>query len=83
MGSLLEISRRGQYQVDQDWARQYGKVYGSYAIFNPVLTVCNAELVKQILIKDFPVFVNRGKQRVYHEIWAQSLFMTEDDQWKR
>src|SRR5699024_4895073 len=63
--------------------RKYGKLYGIYFGTTPVLTVADAELAKQILIKDFHYFTNRTQPQSYHELWNKNLFSSNNEDWKR
>ena len=66
--------------------------YGGYFFTNPVLLIQDADLVKQILIKDFDYFVDRngpvmknlffgGKTRT-DKIWSKQMTSAEGDEWK-
>ena len=39
--------------------KKYGRVYGSYFMFTHCITVGDPEIVKQILVKEFPKFHDR------------------------
>ena len=41
------------------------------------------ELIKQVMIKDFHLFVNRRQMPVYHEVLNLGLISIEADDWKR
>ncbi len=49
----------------------------------PTLTVIDANIIKQILVKDFPSWVNRRKLNGYHEMNNNHQFNAEGNQWKR
>lgn len=63
--------------------RDYGKVYGLYYGTQPILTVVDHELIKQVLIKDFASFANRRELRTFHKIINQNLFFADSEDWKR
>lgn len=63
--------------------KQYGNFYGSYFGLQPVLTISDAKLVQQIMVKDFTHFVNRQKLGTYHKLFNHNLFFAEGDEWKR
>jgi cytochrome P450 family 6 len=60
------------------------KFCGVYMYSRPVMIVSDLDLVKQILIKDFNVFPNRG---IYHnekdDPVSAHLFNLEDDPWRQ
>ena len=70
-------------ETEMSLVKKYGPVYGTYAIFTPTLTVADPEVIKQIMVKDFHLFVNRRKTDFLEELVNISLFSTEDDSWKR
>src|SRR5690606_29916397 len=70
-----------KYQLDL--VRKYGKIYGVYNGTKQVLNVADPEAIKQMMIKDFHLFVNRRQLSVYHEIFNLNLFNLEGDDWKR
>lgn len=65
------------------WNQTYGPVYGMFNSTTPVLTICDTELIKQVLIKDFPSFVNRNINLFDHEMFINNLFSSENEKWKR
>ena len=65
--------------------------YGMHFISDPILMVQDADLVKQILVKDFHHFVDRnfsqlnslkGSSVRTDQIWMQQMTSAEGDQWK-
>ena len=83
LGNFWEQLRRGQVTTELDWFHKYGKVYGMYFGFKPNLTIIDHTLIKQVMVKDFNLFVNRNKNQNEHAIWNRSLFNLENDDWKR
>ncbi|KAJ6223022.1 hypothetical protein RDWZM_001567 [Blomia tropicalis] len=82
-GNVLSFFRDGQVKIEKDWLQKYGKLYGNYQMTAPILTVIEPELIKQVLVKDFHIFVNRDKLLFDHEIFNHNLFNSEDEQWRR
>ena len=70
-------------ELEKRYSAQYGKVYGVYTGLLPTLTITDAELIKQVLVKDFHHFVNRRKLNSFDEIWNHNLFASESENWKR
>ena len=66
-----------------EWMHRYGHVYGTYMGREPVLNITDHELIKQVMIKDFPLFLNRLKVNTYHEMFNRNLLLSEDEDWKR
>lgn len=83
-GNAFQISGSTDVpKTEVSLVQKYGLIYGTYAIFTPTLTVADPEAIKQILVKDFHLFVNRRKSDVLEELMNISLFSTENDNWKR
>lgn len=83
LGNFWEQLWRGQLVCERRWMAKYGKIYGTYNFLKPSLTILDAELIKQVMTRDFALFVNRRKNRSDHQIWGRNLFGVEDDDWKR
>ncbi|XP_017492981.1 PREDICTED: cytochrome P450 3A9-like, partial [Rhagoletis zephyria] len=83
VGNFLDLFLYGQVNMEKKWAAKYGKSYGIYQGLNPVYTILEPELVKTVLVKDFPTFVNRQVNLNDHEILALNLFNSEDVVWRR
>ncbi len=43
-----------------EWKQKYGRVFGYYFGFKPILVVTDLELLKQVMVKDFHNFIDRG-----------------------
>src|SRR5699024_7641349 len=83
VGNLLEVLSKGLVDVELEWHRKYGKIYGTYSNFSPTLCIADPELIKLVMIKDFNLFVNRRKAVLADRVSELSLFNIEDDHWKR
>ena len=82
-GTMLDYFRFGQQRIEIKWAQKYGKVYGLYRGYRPVFTILDTDLIKQVMVKDFPVFVNRQRNFSSHPIMSKTLFASVDEQWRR
>lgn len=70
-------------KAELDIIRRYGKVQGTYQGVAPRLLVTDTSLLRQILVADFHVFVNRMHQNSMHQIWRENLFTLPDEKWKK
>ncbi|KAL9967760.1 hypothetical protein ACROYT_G026052 [Oculina patagonica] len=60
LGNFLEARKYdGMHLMHLDYLKKYGKVYALCLGGRPSLVVADPELLKQIMIKDFPNFRNR------------------------
>src|SRR5699024_530267 len=66
-----------------DLIQKYGKMYGTYNGFVPVLTLTDAELIKQISVKDCNLFVNRRPLGGDNSWISINQFFIEGDHWRR
>lgn len=69
--------------ADLKLAQKLGPVMGTYHGTSPVLVISDPELVKQVLVKDFPVFVNRNPLLTDHPVFKHNLVNVESEQWRR
>ncbi|XP_067124930.1 cytochrome P450 3A9-like, partial [Centruroides vittatus] len=62
--------------------KNYGKIFGT-CVPSPNLWISKPELIKYILVKDFPTFRNRGKFDFGDEIFNRMVSVLVDEDWKR
>ncbi|XP_023239202.1 cytochrome P450 3A5-like isoform X1 [Centruroides sculpturatus] len=82
VGSIGYNFKRNQGKQEQEWYNKYGKIFGIYEGSNPALVVADPELVKDILVKDFPVFPDQRELRFGDPILDKGLFMQSGERWK-
>ncbi len=82
-GNMRDFSIKGLTECEREWTQTFDKAYGIYQVTTPILTIQDPELVKQVLVKDFGVFVNRDKNLFDHEYFISNLFNSEDETWRR
>ncbi|RWR99255.1 Cytochrome P450 3A13-like protein, partial [Dinothrombium tinctorium] len=63
--------------------QKYGRVYGVMEFTNPVLTIGDPELIKQISVKDFHIFTNRLHRLPGDPFFSRLLLFLQNDDWKR
>lgn len=81
VGTNVYYFFKDRSEVDLEWSERYGKVYGIYEGFDPVLRVADAELVKHVYIKDFSSFTDRNHKIVYGDNTSRWLFWSKGDHW--
>ncbi|XP_070505329.1 probable cytochrome P450 6a14 [Chironomus tepperi] len=60
-----------------------GPVAGIFVYFYPIAIITDLDLAKQILVKDFNLFVNRGHYlNLKHDPISAHLFNIEDESWR-
>ena len=83
-GSLLADTKdgKGNHEIHQVHLQKYGRVYGYLVGSMPCYIVADLDIVKEILIKEFPSFSNRSMMFKTPGL-DQSLANLRDAKWKR
>lgn len=83
-GNFLETRKYGVlHLMCLDYAKKYGKVFSVCLGGKPTLVVADPEMLKQIMIKDFPNFRNRFQVEFPGHPFEKNLLEAKDDTWKR
>ena len=80
---MLQRLSSDPFEYELGNKQKYGDVYGVYSGLSPTLTISDVELTKQVMIKDFHLFVNRREVHILDDIWKNNLLNVYDDDWKR
>ena len=85
LGNFLEMREyNGVHLMHLDYVKKYGKVFAFCLGGRPSLVVADPELLKQIMVKDFPNFHNRFPlQRPINKAFSKNVLNARDDTWKR
>lgn len=81
IGDLTLIGKKGFHFVDEEMVSRYGKVFGIYLGNLPTLVVCDTEMIKQIMVKDFNKFTDRSALKV-STLNENALSLAEGNHWK-
>lgn len=83
-GSNHILQKPGSLATDVigQWLQQYGKVFGYYVGWKPMLVVADLDLIKTILIKSFHNFSNRPKLVINAQPVVDTLVGLRDQRWK-
>ncbi|GFR81489.1 cytochrome P450 [Elysia marginata] len=68
------------------WQGIYGRVFGIFFFRKPVLVVTDPEVIKQILIKDFNMYVDRyvvGEGKLQNPLLQLTVFFAQGSTWRR
>ncbi|KAG9510292.1 Cytochrome P450 3A4, partial [Fragariocoptes setiger] len=82
VGNLFEELVKNRPLLWRNWIKQYGQVMGTYSGVKPILLVADAELIKNILVKDAHVFPNRMHFDYLDKNTYNMLFFMRDARWK-
>ncbi|KAG0696573.1 Lithocholate 6-beta-hydroxylase [Chionoecetes opilio] len=69
-------------EVMGGWVRRYGKVFGYFVGWAPMLVVADLDLIKTILIRDFHNFANRPRLVIEARPVIHTLVGLRDHRWK-
>ena len=85
LGNMLELKEYdGPHLLHLDYLKKYGKVFAMCLGGRPSLVVADPELLKQIMVKDFPTFRNRFQiQLAPTKTFNLNVLNARDDTWKR
>ncbi|XP_078377237.1 cytochrome P450 3A24-like [Oculina patagonica] len=87
LGNFLEARKYDSlHLMFLDYAKKYGKVFAICLGRHPSLVVTDPELLKQIMIKDFPNFRNRFNPSMSNFVGPpleKNLLEIKDETWKR
>ncbi|CAG2108246.1 unnamed protein product, partial [Medioppia subpectinata] len=84
-GNLWERFFTSQPEMETKWQQKYGNIYGIFSGNTPLLQVAEPKLIKQILVKDFHIFVDRNSvsKSKKHPIVGKMLTELQGEDWKR
>lgn len=78
----LACCTQGQFQATVKWGRRYGRVFGYFEGYTPVLSVSDPDILREILVKDANNF-NHRKQFPLAPRKSLGLFLENGSQWHR
>ncbi|CAH1245682.1 CYP3A5 [Branchiostoma lanceolatum] len=81
-GNILSYTE-GSHVFDCKCYKKYGKVFGYFEGRQPMLMVGDLDLIREITVKQFNNFSNRRDLGSLLEAFAGSLFVIEDNDWRR
>lgn len=81
LGTNIYYLFGNKLDVDAKWHRQYGKVYGLYEGYSPLLRVNDRELIEHIYVKQFRSFTDRHSEYVHDKIQKNWLLWVPGRQW--
>lgn len=83
IGNLHEQVYRGIHVTDEEWSKKYGKVFGYFSGYNPVIAVTDPDIIKAVLIKDFQNFTDRPHNGNLPKLMLDGLFFMKGQTWKK
>ncbi|CAF1403825.1 unnamed protein product [Adineta ricciae] len=82
LGEMFQIMRKGVHKNDVDLSKKYGKIVGVFEGTTPIILISDPEILRNVLIKDSHVFVNRRIIEGAAGALEHGLTVLKDEQWK-
>ncbi|WAQ95170.1 CP3A8-like protein [Mya arenaria] len=82
-GNLLHQFIKGFEKTDAEWLNKYGQIVGFYNGYQPAVLVTDPELLKMVLVKNFPNFSNRPVPKNIPQLLANGIFFMKGRKWKK
>ncbi|CAF1100675.1 unnamed protein product [Rotaria sp. Silwood1] len=82
LGEMFNVIRKGVKTNDIELVKKYGKIIGVFEGTAPIILLSDPDLLRNVLIKDSNVFINR---RIIQDIsgpFEYGLTLLKDEQWK-
>ncbi|XP_060076184.1 cytochrome P450 3A9-like [Ylistrum balloti] len=83
LGSIPHVIRNGIMESEDGWMKQYGDVFGWVSGQQVNVVVKDPALLKEVLVKDFSHFTDRGPNISGHPVMSKHVFAAEGKAWKR
>ncbi|CAF1390671.1 unnamed protein product [Adineta steineri] len=81
-GDIFSIIHKGLNKYDMDLIQKYGKVIGLSDGKEPTILVSDPDLLRNVLIKDSHLFINRYVIRGISGPFEHGLLTLQDEEWK-
>ncbi|XP_038063822.1 cytochrome P450 3A13-like [Patiria miniata] len=79
----IKRSKEAFYICEQKWIEKYGKVMGFFSIAGPTLVIADVKMLKQMFIKEFNNFRNRGPVIFIQSARLRNMLINlKDQQWR-
>ncbi|CAF1184514.1 unnamed protein product [Adineta ricciae] len=82
LGEMFQIMRKGLHNNDVYLTKKYGKIVGVFEGVTPIILISDPEILRNVLIKDSHVFVNRRIIEGAAGALEHGLTVLKDEQWK-
>ncbi|ESO10628.1 hypothetical protein HELRODRAFT_72659, partial [Helobdella robusta] len=82
LGNFAGLYKMGITKYDLEMKKKYGQIHGEFLGRQPVLTIYDTAILKQIMIKDFHLFTNHFNLGVTPPPLDKMLSLLKDDHWK-
>lgn len=82
-GPALRLLYKPPHAIDNDRYVKLGRLFGIYEGGKPTLIVAEPELVKLVLVKDFPQLCNRRRLQFFDPILDNMMSIAPAERWRK
>ena len=82
VGNILERFTKSIVEIDTNYDKRYGKLYGYYDMSTPITCIADPKVIKNIMVRHFAHFVDR-RDIVVNKLTKYFLAMMKGDEWRR
>ncbi|KAL4236012.1 Cytochrome P450 3A4 [Mactra antiquata] len=82
LGDITEMRQKGFNYIDSKMVDKYGKVFGCFIGNIPSLVISDADMIKQITVKQFSSFTDRASPIQLTERWQSAVSIASGDHWR-
>ncbi|KAF8797081.1 Cytochrome P450 3A31 like protein [Argiope bruennichi] len=83
VGSAIDYVIKSIQETELQRYQQFGRIYGHFEGIQPLLSVADPTLLKNILVKDFHVFPSARLMTISDELVSKMLGNAKGEDWKR
>uniref|UniRef100_A0A0K8R3T7 Putative cytochrome p450 cyp3/cyp5/cyp6/cyp9 subfamily n=1 Tax=Ixodes ricinus TaxID=34613 RepID=A0A0K8R3T7_IXORI len=80
---LLKFLSKSRHEIDLEMTQTYGKLFGAFEGPQPSLIVAEPDIVKLVLVKDFPLLPDRRRFDLNDPILDNMMSQAPAQQWRR
>lgn len=81
-GDMFELSKKGLGYIDYNMVKENGKVFGLYLGNTPSLVISDADMIKQIMVKEFSKFTDRVALISLSKRWDSAVSLASGEHWR-
>ncbi|KAL5007480.1 hypothetical protein ScPMuIL_016286 [Solemya velum] len=82
LGNLHTFGKMGMIDAENLWRKKFGKVFGIFEGREPLLYICDLDMLKSVLVQDFNCFTDRREMDIAAAPMDQSVFMAKGEYWR-
>ncbi|ESN92768.1 hypothetical protein HELRODRAFT_69872 [Helobdella robusta] len=82
LGNFWSLYKMGMVKFDIEMIKKYGPVHGVYFGRQPLMTIYDTSILKQIMIKEAHLFPNHFNLQLFAPPLDKILFTLTDEHWK-